>query len=600
MRKITLLLTLFLIALQAQGQVLLSENFDTALNWTVAHTTGTSTNAGWSRVTVGSAPSCSPFSGTGMARFYSYNIAVANAYSLTSPAITFTGASYRLKFNMYRDGGYPTDADRIQVYYNTTATAGGTLLGTVNRSISLSPAVAQEGWYSYSYDLPANLNGVGYISLKATSAYGNNIFVDNVVVSQIQTNDAEISSLNLNAVTAITGNTTISGNFKNVGADIINSIDLNWQVDGGAIYTQSLIGLNLAANQSYAYSHPDQWNATPGLYSIKVWVSNPNTSADADATNDQIIKSVSVASNSTTRFPLYEKFSSSTCGPCASFNTTYFSPFYTPNHQNFAFIDYQVNWPGTGDPYYTAEVGTRVVYYGVSGAPTLFVDAKDGTNFSTSLLQSDLTAASLRPAFFILNATHTITGTDITVNVDAIPYLTGPYKLQVAVVEKLTTGNATSNGETEFKNVMMKMLPNAGGTLLNFAHDQPIATQLQGSLAGLNIEEFTDLEVVVFIQSTLDKSVMQSNYSVDTALATTTFEASPSIKVFPNPSEGMVRVASATPVAVEVTDITGKTLLSLLDVTSETPLNLTSFQKGIYLVKIKSGAAVQTQKIIIK
>ena len=336
------------------------------------------------------------------------------------------------------------------------------------------------------------------------------------------------------------------------------------------------------------------------MYSIKVWVSNPNTSADADATNDQIIKSVSVASNSTTRFPLYEKFSSSTCGPCASFNTTYFSPFYTPNHQNFAFIDYQVNWPGTGDPYYTAEVGTRVVYYGVSGAPTLFVDAKDGTNFSTSLLQSDLTAASLRPAFFILNATHTITGTDITVNVDAIPYLTGPYKLQVAVVEKLTTGNATSNGETEFKNVMMKMLPNASGTLLNFAHDQPIATQLQGSLAGLNIEEFTDLDVVVFIQSTLDKSVMQSNYSVDTALATTTFEASPSIKVFPNPSEGMVRVASATPVAVEVTDITGKTLLSLLDVTSETPLNLTSFQKGIYLVKIKSGAAVQTQKIIIK
>lgn len=600
MKKITLLISFLFFATLTNAQVLLSENFDTALNWTVAHTAGTSTNAGWSRVTVGAAPSCSPFSGTGMARFYSYNIAAANAYSLTSPAITFTGASYRLKFNMYRDGAYPTDADRIQVFYNTTASAGGTLLGTVNRSISLAPAVAEEGWYSYSYDLPANLNGVGYISLKAISAYGNNIFVDNIVVSQIQTNDAEISTVNLNAVTATTGNTTITGTFKNVGANIIDSIDLNWQVDGGTIYTQSLTGLNLAANQSYTYSHPDQWNATPGLYSIKVWVSNPNAGADADATNNQIIKSVSVASNSTTRFPLYEKFSSSTCNPCASFNGTYFSPFYATNHQNFAFIDYQVNWPGTGDPYYTAEVGTRVVYYGVSGAPTLFVDAKDGTNFSASQLQSDLTAASAKPAYFILNATHTITGTDITVNVDAIPYLTGTYKLQVAVVEKLTTGNATSNGETEFKNVMMKMLPNAGGTVLNCAHDQPISTQLQASLIGLNIEEMTDLDVVVFIQSTLDKSVMQSNYSVDTALATTTFEATPSIKVFPNPSEGMVRVASATPVAVEVTDITGKTLLSLPQVTSETPLNLTSFQKGIYLVKIKSGASVQTQKIILK
>jgi hypothetical protein len=600
MRKITLLLTLFLIAIQAQGQVLLTESFDSALNWTVAHTAGTSTVTGWSRVTLGTAPSCAPFSGAGMARFYSYNIATGNSYSLTSPGITFAGASYRVKFNMYRDSGYSTDADKIRVYYNTTASStGGTLLGTVNRSIALAPVETADGWYSYSFDLPANVTGVGYISILATSAYGNNMFLDNVVVSQIQTNDAEMSSVNLAAVTATTGNTNISGNLKNVGANILDAVDLNWQVDSGTIYTQSLTGLNLAPGQTYAYSHIDQWNATPGLYSVKVWVSNPNGTLDNEASNDQITKSVSIASNSTTRLPLYEKFSSSTCNPCASFNGTYFSPFYTSNHQSFSFIDYQVNWPGTGDPYYTTEVGTRVAYYGVSGAPTLFVDAKDGTNFDTTLLQSDLTAASGRSAFFVLNATHTITGNDIVVNINALPYVTGTYKLQVAVVEKITTGNATSNGETSFKNVMMKMLPNASGTTLNCVFDQPMATQLQATLTGLHIEEMTDLAVVVFVQGT-DKSIMQSSYSVDTALATTSFASNSKLKVFPNPTEGIVHIATPNPVDVEVTDITGKVLLTMKQVTSETSLNLTSFQKGIYLVKMKSGENEETQKIILK
>jgi hypothetical protein len=38
MKKITLMLAVLLTGIMADAQVLLSENFDTALNWTVAHT----------------------------------------------------------------------------------------------------------------------------------------------------------------------------------------------------------------------------------------------------------------------------------------------------------------------------------------------------------------------------------------------------------------------------------------------------------------------------------------------------------------------------------------------------------------------------------
>ena len=597
MKKITLILALFLIALQGQSQVLLSENFDTALNWTPARTAGSSTNVGWSRQTIGTAPSCMPFAGAGMARFYSYNIAAANAFRLTSPAINFTGANYRVKFKMYRDGGYASDTDRLSVIVNAAAnTTGGTNLGTIYRSTGLAPAVSADGWYSYSFDLPAGLTGTRYISFLGISGYGNNVYIDEVSVVQIQADDAEITAVNLNAITATVGNTNISGTIKNVGLNVLNNVDINWQADNGAIHTQSLTGLNLAPGQTYNYTHTDQWNATPGLYAIKVWLS-----ADNDLTNNELIKTVSVASGSVTRFPMYEKFSSSTCAPCASFNGTYFNPFYATNHDNFALINYQVNWPGAGDPYYTAEVGTRVAYYGVSGAPTLFVDAKDGTNFDAALLASDLAFAETNPAYFLLNARKELSFDTMNIEVDVTPFLTGTYKVQVAVVEKITTGNIATNGETQFKNVMMKMVPDAGGTIINCVHDVAIPTiTLQADLSSVNnIEDMGDLAVVVFIQSTSGKSVMQAAYATE-LLANNQFESASKIKLYPNPSTGIVRISTETPVDVVISDITGKMVYSMKQVTKDTAMNLSALQKGIYFAKMNDGSSEQTIKVILK
>lgn len=604
MRKITLLFSFLLLSFLSEAQVIASQNFDTALGWTTTNTTsdaGTSIPA-WSRRTAGTTPSCTPFAGAGMARFNSYNIPAGGSGRLTSPAIAFAGSSYRVKLKMYRDNGYPTDADNIKVYYNTTNAAGGTLLGTVNRSRSLAPIVSADGWYSYTFDIPGTPSGNGYINILGTSFYGNNIFIDELTVEQIQANDAEMNAFNINAIIS-SGLTSIQGTIKNLGLSTITSADINWQVDSGAIYTQSLTGLSIAAGQTYAFTHSNQWDATPGLYSVRTWVSNLNNGAvDGDANNDQIEKSVAVASNSTARLPLYEKFSSSTCPPCANFNGNYYTPFYNTgnNQDNMAFISYQVNWPGAGDPYYTAEVGTRVAYYGVSGAPTLYVDAKDGTNFNTAQLQAGLNSALQVPAYFALSATKELVGDQMTVNVTTTPYLTGTYKLHVAVVEKITTGNIATNGETSFKHVMMKMLPDANGTTVNFTHDVQATNTLQATLTGLNIEEMSDLDVVVFIQNNANKDIMQSTYATE-ALATNEFGTVAQIQMWPNPSTGIVRIATESPVNVVISDISGKVVFTMNEVSNDTQLNLSSLQKGIYLAKMTSSEGVeQTQKIVLK
>ena len=598
MKKITFLFSLLFIAFQGNAQTL-TQNFDTALTWVVAHPTGTSADAGWTRVTAGTNPGCTPAGGAGMAKLATYDFAAGNAYTLTAPVMTLSASTnYRIKFKMYRDGGYPTDADNIQVLFKSSPFAtSGTLLGTIHRSTQLSPTVSADGWYSYYFDVPAGTSGSKYFYFLGTGFYGNNIYVDEVAIGPILANDAELVSTSLTS-TVVAGNNSIGGSFVNNGTSPISTISLNWQVDSGAINTQSLTGISVAPGTSYDFVHSTPWNATLGTYSIKVWVSGTNGN-DQDLTNNEITRSVSVATNSTTRLPLYEKFSSATCPPCATFNTTYFSPFYTASHDNFAMISYQVNWPGDGDPYYTAEVGTRRAYYGVTAAPTLFVDSNEGTAFDSSVLQSNLTAALAKPAYFLLSASHALVGTALTVNVNTTPYLTGSYKLYVAVVEKITTGNVASNGETQFKNVFMKMLPDANGTTISFVADTPVFTQLQANLTGLFIEDMNDLSIVVFVQNVASKAIMQATYAVN-GLATTEFSKASKIKIYPNPSEGIVRITTESPVDVIITDISGKVVFTMNQVTSDSDMNLSKLQHGIYFAKMTGEGIEQTEKIILK
>lgn len=595
MKKIIYLLAFVLTSSICEAQILASQNFNTDLGWTT-------NEIGWARRVAGTSPTCANFEGAGMARFNSFDLALGATAKLISPVITFDGEINRVRFKMYRDDGYPTDADNLKVYFSTTATAGGTLLGNVNRSISLAPIVDSNGWYSYSFNVPTGTIGTGYIYFLGTGAYGNNIFIDDVVIDRVPSIDVELSSIIMNPI-VLNGSLPITGSLKNNGTTTINTLDLNWQIGSGNIYTQALTGLNLASGNSYSYNHANQWIATTGEYSIKVWVSNINSgSVDAEITNNQLIKKVTTASQATTRFPLYEKFSSATCPPCATFNTNFFSPFYNTgtNKDNFALISYQVNWPGSGDPYYTPEIGTRVQYYGINAAPTLLIDAKPGTDFSVASLQSNLSSSTAKPAYMNINANLTLVGSNITINVNTTPFVTGEYKLYVAVVEKVTTGNVASNGETSFKNVFMKMLPDGSGTILNLVDGVAVNTTLQANLAGLFIEELSDLKVIVFIQKVSNKTIMQSAVASN-PLSNSTFDSVISkVKLYPNPSTGIVKIDTINTLSIVLTDVLGKIVLTANELNKDSQLNLSNLQKGIYFAKINDGTTSKIQKIILE
>jgi hypothetical protein len=92
---------------------------------------------------------------------------------------------------------------------------------------------------------------------------------------------------------------------------------------------------------------------------------------------------------------------------------------------------------------------------------------------------------------------------------------------------------------------------------------------------------------------------MQATYATN-ALATNDFSSISKIKLYPNPSTGIITIATDITVDVVITDITGKMVYQMNEVTASTQLNLSSLQKGMYLVKISGEGSEKTEKLILK
>lgn len=174
-------------------------------NYSVLYPTS---GSAWKRATVGTSPVCSPHSDSVMAFFNSNNYYSGVNALLITPMLSLPSENYQVKFWMYRDNGQPTKMDKINIYFNNEPSLhGASMLGTIYRNNSLAPieTVANQ-WYQYSYNVPngAVVNN-GYFILEGVSAFGNNIFVDDV---SIEVKDL-CSEPNLLTSTSITNSETM-------------------------------------------------------------------------------------------------------------------------------------------------------------------------------------------------------------------------------------------------------------------------------------------------------------------------------------------------------------------------------------------------------
>lgn len=180
------------------------------------------------------------------------------------------------------------------------------------------------------------------------------------------------------------------------------------------------------------------------------------------------LTNVSVAGD---RNILLERFTSSTCGPCAIANPS-LDAFLTASDPNkLSSISYHMNWPAPGDdPMYLAnpvDNTTRRTQYGVNSIPYWFMDGTYINGTSQSVLQSAYNSRTdvLSPITIVV--TETVNGNNITVKADIYCEFGIPNPSAVvhfSVGEKLITYASPpgTNQERIFKNVFRKLFPSTG------------------------------------------------------------------------------------------------------------------------------------------
>ena len=426
------------------------------------------------------------------------------------------------------------------------------------------------------------------------------------------------------------GSIKIKGEFRNIGATALTSYDLNYSVNGGATVTENVTGVNIASGVFYDFEHATGF-APPSsdAYEIKIWTSNPNQMTDANTNNDEITTNIRVHDKVYVRKPLYEVFTSSTCGPCAPGNVN-FHGVIEGKEDECVYIKYQQSWPGTGDPYCTAESNERRNYYSINSIPRMEVDGGwDGNASSfTSQMHSDATGM---PAFMEITAESIQWGKHVELNVEVNPAsdFQGNNTLHVAIMEKLTFNNEKTNGEAEFENVMKKMMTGGVGVNLgslkkdtkverkftwNFKGDYRLPFDGQSANwinhnTAHSVEEFEDLIIAVWIQNASTKEVHQATYATQTNTSVVDMTQESKFTMYPNPATDVTSVnfdlTTGSDVKVSVINVSGQEVAvsnaGILNAGENTvDVDVSNLTKGVYYVQLVTDFGTFTKPLTVQ
>jgi hypothetical protein len=421
---------------------------------------------------------------------------------------------------------------------------------------------------------------------------------------------------------------TIKGKFRNQGSTTITGLTLNYRINNEAVVSMPVSGLNLENNDESEFTHNIPWNAmTGGWYDVRIWASALNGQSDEVPANDTIRARTYMYDTAAARKVMHEVFSSSTCGPCRPGNVA-LQQIFDQRPGTHVILKYQCDFPGSGDPYYTTEVGTKRSFYSVNSIPATVRDGLAGVNPNGGYTAAAYDELQAKPSFASLkvNSAQLSWKGQVDFSVSFTPlenYMSGSsWRLMAAIAERTTHRNVKSNGETEFHHVMKKMVPGPNGTVLsnlqkgveqtiNLSYTFPEVYRLPNSAADrinlateTTVEDFWDLEVVVFLQNNTTKEVIQAEWmpvAFNTGLPQT--DDAFGLLVYPNPARGQVNIRMQNPAAVNISvmDVNGRVVYQGAAAPSgETQINTANWAPGLYLIRVSDGTQVSTRKVMVQ
>ena len=238
---------------------------------------------------------------TGAAKFNFFSASGGTVQSIITPALVASAAGDSVKFDLsyhtYTGGEVDTlyiltSTDNGATYSTLVTLLGGPTVGTgmvtwAASSSSAAPTLASQ-WGAFGYALPV---GTNKIKFKAASAFGNNLYIDNIktkpLSSSIPNNIETTSIISPNGTTLTMPVTTIAPKaiFTNVGLNNQVSIPVTFKITGPVNYTNNKVIAALTAGSTTTVTFDSTFNPTVGTYNVTVYCA---LATDGDRTNDTL------------------------------------------------------------------------------------------------------------------------------------------------------------------------------------------------------------------------------------------------------------------------------------------------------------------------
>lgn len=623
------------ISLSASAQIVLQENFN--------GTSGTALPAGWSQVTkattgwktnTGSLAFTAGWAvpaGTGRyAVVDEWNNNEDNDTTrLVTPIINLTGISGAyLTYNSYFVKATYSSGSPTEDAYIYASTDGGTTWSVID-TVNADPT----DWKLNAVSLNA-YNNIPNLKLAFTYHDGKGgtankligFAVDDVKVFVPSANDITVQSLTLPVLTATqnaAGNgTSVKFDVLNVSPAVVTSIEAQYTIDGGAPVTQTFTGLSIAQFASSTLTFTTTLSGiSSGPHTIVVTGLKVNTVVDPNPSDNVVTGNFLGVSNQVQRNCLIEEFTSSTCAPCASFNST-FDPFIASinvNNQssNFNIIKYQMNWPSPGnDASYNAHGNVRRGYYGVSGIPDHYTNGMPGAGGD----QAEVDDCKGGSAFVDITGTYYTSNDSIWAHVDVKPFfnLSQNLVVRVAVVENDYYNSKATTSQLHYIHVMRMMLPDAAGsTVSNWVDNTSQVYDFKKKVTVGNVTQNSynlwthpkNTNLVIFVQDDASKQILQSKVipaQWPTGINNVAGGVN-NLAVYPNPAAQQTTAGfnmnTAGGATISVTDALGRVVYTssknLPAGFNEVTIPTSSLAKGVYVVKVQTDKGAETQRLTI-
>ncbi|MBI1835965.1 MAG: choice-of-anchor J domain-containing protein [Flavobacteriia bacterium] len=547
---------------------------------------------------------------------------------IVTPAITVPGTgTYNLIFDAQApDANY---ADGYQVYVSTTGTAVADFTAPAISTVAAATAT----WTPQSVSLAAYAGQTIYIAIVNNS---NDMFllnIDNVVVKQLQANDANLTGVTLNRYSATSTNNTLSAAIKNDGSTTITSVTLNW--NDGTDHSQ-VISTNIASGATATVNHPTAVTyASVVEKNIVVTITAVNAGVDPNTANNGGSAKFNTLSSLPAKRVVFEEGTGTWCGFCVRGAVA--MEYMTFNHSDFIGIAVH-----NGDPMTVTEYDANM---NLSGFP--------GANVDRSILGMDVSNTSFEQAYndrknmpVPAALTAVVSGTGSTVVVDASAtfktvFANANYRLALAIVEDSVQGTTSGYDQHNYYNGgTYGALTDVNGldyTVLpaTIPHDtykfNHVARAIVGGFAGVASSVPTSIAdgavathtfnytipagsnraymraVLMLVDQDNGEIVNGTEVDLSAAGLNTISTDEFNMNVYPNPTTDVVNVsfkANNADYSVSLTDLAGKVVLANeytnLNGTQTIQLPVNNVKAGSYLVTITSNNITYTQHVVIK